>query len=124
MSNGAFRDASAAIERAMMLEQENEQLRNQVADFAKLRIEAEEVEALRAQVEQLRGLARSENEGAYLKRVIEERDELALEVRTLRDRLATQERALTRLRLELRQRVANGLFEPLVERIVGVFRKK
>jgi hypothetical protein len=50
MGNGAFRDASAAIERAAMLEQENEQLRSELADMARLRVELEELATLRAEV--------------------------------------------------------------------------
>lgn len=121
MSNGAFRDASAAIERALMLEDENTQLRAQLADMAKLLVEAEEIPKLRAEVEALRAVARTENEGAYVKRLGEERDELGREVRSLRERLAEQERDLARARLAAKQRT---LFDPaLVERVMGLFKR-
>lgn len=56
MSGGAFRDAGAAIERAAMLERENEQLLAELGEMTKLRVE----------VEELRAIARAENEGAYM----------------------------------------------------------
>jgi hypothetical protein len=125
MGHGAFRDASAAIERAAMLEQENEQLRSEVADMARLRVEVEELAKLRVEVEELRAIARTENEGAYVKRLGEERDELAGEVRTLRERVATQERKLAVAELERKR--SNGLgnaVEPVLEKIIGFFRPK
>ena len=125
MSEGAFRDASAAIERATMLEQENEQLRSELADMAKLRVEVEVLANLRAEVDELRAIARTENEGAYMKRVGEERDDLATEVSTLRERLALQERELAKLRLDTRIRgSAGGIVEPLLEKVVGFFKPK
>ena len=124
MGNGAFRDASAAIERAAMLEQENEQLRTEVADVAKLRVEIEELTKLRAEVEELRAIARTENEGAYVKRLGEERDELAAEVRTLRDRLAVQERELAKLRFAVGRGRTILNVEPILERVIGLFRPK
>jgi uncharacterized coiled-coil DUF342 family protein len=124
MGNGAFRDASAAIERAAMLEAENEQLRSEIADMAKLRVEVEELTKLRAEVDELRAVARTENEGAYVKRLSEERDELAAEVRTLRERLAQQERELARLRFEVRGARKIIDVEPLLERVIGFFRPK
>lgn len=125
MSGGAFRDASAAIERAAMLEQENEQLRSELADMARLRVEVEELAKLRVEVEELRAIARAENEGAYVKRLGEERDELAGEVRTLRERVAGQERKLAVAELERKR--SNGLgnaVEPVLEKIIGLFRPK
>jgi vacuolar-type H+-ATPase subunit I/STV1 len=126
MGNGAFRDASAAIERALMLEQENEQLRSEIADMARLRIEVEELAKLRAEVDELRAIARAENEGAYVKRLGEERDELASEVRALRDRIAEQERELAKQRFaELRRsRGWGGTVEPLLERVISFLRPK
>jgi hypothetical protein len=125
MGNGAFRDASAAIERAAMLEQENEQMRSELADMARLRIEVEELAALRTEVSELRAIARAENEGAYVKRLGEERDELATQVTTLRERLAAQEAELAKARIALKRR--NGLgdvVEPVIERVIGLFRPK
>ncbi len=125
MSDGAFRDASAAIERASMLEAENEQLRVELADMAKLRIEVEELVKLRAEVEELRALARSENEGAYVKRLGEERDELAKEVRELRERLAFFAKEEAELRVLRRE--ANApirALDPLIERLGALFGKK
>lgn len=102
MSNGggAFRDAGAALERAAMLEQENELLKDEIADLAKLRIEVEELEPLRAQLAALRDAQRSPNEDAFLRRLQEERIELSDEVKTLRARLAEQERQLEKLKRE------------------------
>jgi hypothetical protein len=125
MGNGAFRDATAAIERATMLEQENEQLRIELADMARLRVEVEELAKLRAELEELRAIARTENEGAYVKRLSEEREEFAGEVRTLRERLAGSERKLAAA--ELQRRRSNGLgntVEPVLEKIIGLFRPK
>jgi hypothetical protein len=119
MSNGAFRDASAAIERAAMLEQENEELRKELADMAKLRIEVEELEHLRTEVEALRAIARSENEGAFMRRLLDERDELDREVKTLRERLGKSESELVRLKLKNRF----GL-ETVIEQAFDLFRKK
>jgi len=126
MGNGAFRDASAAFERATMLEQENEQLRVELADMAKLRVEVEELAKLRVEVEELRAVARTENEGAYVKRLGEERDELDAEVRLLRDRLAVQERELAKMRFaeEARRTRSLGNVEPILERVIGFFRPK
>jgi chromosome segregation ATPase len=126
MGNGAFRDASAAIERAAMLEQENEQLRTELADMARLRIEVEELAKLRTEIAELRAIARSENEGAYVKRLGEERQELASEVKTLRDRLAQQERELARARFAeaRRTRSPGDSIEPLLEKVIGFFRPK
>jgi DNA repair exonuclease SbcCD ATPase subunit len=125
MGNGAFRDASAAIERAAMLEQENEQLRTELADMARLRVEVEELAKLRAEVEELRTIARTENEGAYVKRLSEEREELAGEVRTLRERLAGSERKLAAAELQRKRSYGLGnAVEPVLEKIIGLFRPK
>jgi len=125
MGNGAFRDASAAIERAAMLEQENEELRSEIAEMAKLRVEVEELTSLRAEVEELRAIARTENEGAYVKRLGEERDELESEVRSLRDRLALQERELAKMRFaHARATRGVGDVETVLERLIGFFRPK
>jgi DNA repair exonuclease SbcCD ATPase subunit len=125
MENGAFRDASAAIERAAMLEQENEQLRTELADMARLRIEVEELAKLRTEVEELRAVARSENEGAYVKRLGEQREELANEVKTLRERLAETERQLAQERLAIRRaRNFGANVEPILEKVMGFFRPK
>ena len=131
MSTGAFRDASAAIERAVMLEQQNEELRTELEELAKLRVDVEELNDLRSQVDELRAIARSENEGAYMKRLSEEREELATEVRSLRERLAAQESELARLRIKARQASALtgyagalGSVEPLVTRVLAVFARK
>jgi hypothetical protein len=108
-----------------MLEQENEQLRTEIADMARLRIEVEELAKLRTEIEELRAVARSENEGAYVKRLGEEREELAGEVRTLRERLAGSERKLAAA--ELQRKRSNGLgnaVEPVLEKIIGLFRPK
>jgi hypothetical protein len=123
MGDGAFRDASAAIERATMLEQENEQLRTELADMARLRVEVEELATLRAEVEELRAIARTENEGAYVKRLGEERDELATEVRALRERLAEQQPELVKLRLAEKRRVPVD-FASMLERAVELFKPK
>lgn len=122
MSTGAFRDASAAIERAAMLEEENRQLREELEELGKLRIEVEEVRRLRAENAELRAIARSENEGAFMTRLSEEREELAGEVSTLRERLATQERELARLHRVVQ--LERTSVEPLVERVLAVFRRK
>jgi chromosome segregation ATPase len=125
MSGGAFRDASAAIERAAMLEQENEELRSEIAEMAKLRVEVEELADLRTEVEELRAIARTENEGAYVKRLGEERDELEAEVRSLRDRLAVQERELAKMRFaHARATRSVGDVETVLERVIGFFRPK
>ena len=125
MGNGAFRDASAAIERAAMLEQENELLRTELADMASLRVEVEELAKLRDEVDELRDVARTENEGAYVKRLGEERDELQSEVTALRERLAVQERELAKLRFaEVRRTRSLSEVEPLLERVIGFFRPK
>ncbi len=124
MGNGAFRDASAAIERAAMLERENEQLQSELADMARRRVEVEELLELRAEVEELRAIARTENEGAYVKRLGEERDELAGELTTLRDRLATQERELIKLRHAENRRLRASAIEPVLERVIAFFRPK
>jgi regulator of replication initiation timing len=121
VSVGAFRDASAAIERAAMLEQENEQLREEVGALAKLQIELEELTRLRVEVAQLRAAVRGENETAYVKRLGEERDELTVEVRALRERLAVQERELSRLR---RRRSPPVEIESAFERLIRLFRPK
>lgn len=121
MSTGAFRDASAAIERAAMLEHENKQLREEMETLAKLRIEVEELERLRGELAQLRAAARSENETAYVKRLAEERDELAGEVRALRERLAEQERELSRLRFAVK---GNATLGSVLERLTRVFRPR
>ncbi len=123
MGNGAFRDASAAIERAAMLEEENEQLRTELGEMARLRIEVEELEKLRTEVAELRAIARTENEGAYVKRLGEERDELATEVATLRERLAKQEQLLAKETFA-RKRAGLAAIEPLLERVAGLFRPK
>lgn len=109
-----------------MLEQENEQLRSELADMARLRVEVEELAKLRAEVEELRAVARTENEGAYVKRLGEERDELASEVRTLRERIAGQERQLAKLRFaEVRRTRGWGdAVEPVLERVIALFRPK
>lgn len=86
-----------------MLEQENEELRSELAKLAGLRTAAEEVERLRADVEQLRSIARGENEGAYLTRLGEERDELTKEVADLKAQVTQQERQIRGLRLELKK---------------------
>ena len=122
MGGGAFRDASAAIERALMLEQENEQLRAELADMAKLRVEVEELAKLRAEVDELRAIARSENEGAYVKRLGEERDELTTAVATLRERLALQERELAKLRLDARIRESPA--QTLLDAVLGLVKPK
>jgi hypothetical protein len=123
MTSGAFRDASAAIERATILEAENAELRAELADMARLRIQVEELDKLRTEVEKLRALARTENEGAYVKRLGEERDELGHEVRSLRERLADQEREIARERFEARkQRTLTG--PALVDRLMELFRSK
>ncbi|MDB4947202.1 MAG: hypothetical protein JWP97_6736 [Labilithrix sp.] len=111
MSNGggAFRDASAALERMAMLEQENEGLRTELAELAQLRIQVEEIDTLRAEVAALREAQRSPNEGAFLRRLQEERVELTDEVRTLRLRLAEQEGALVKLRREVKRAEISGL---------------
>ena len=125
MSGGAFRDASAALERVVALEQENEQLRSEIADLAQLRIEVEELAKLRTEVAELRVIARSENEGAYVKSLGEERDELAAEVRTLRDRLGAQERELAKARFAAkRDNALGGAIEPMLERMVNFFSPK
>ena len=125
MSDGAFRDASAAIERAAMLEQENEQLRVELGDMAKLRVEVEELAKLRAEVDTLRTLARTENESAFVKRLGEERDELAAEVRSLRERLGAQAGALAKQ--GFREKMSGSPFvvvESLLEEVVGFFKRK
>jgi vacuolar-type H+-ATPase subunit I/STV1 len=125
MGNGAFRDASAAIERALVLEQENEQLRSELAELAGLRIQVEELQTLREEVAELRAIARTENEGAYVKRLGEERNELADEVRVLRDRLASQEAEVARAR-RITQRNASVLstYETAAARIGAFFTPK
>ena len=125
MSDGAFRDASAAIERAAMLEQENEQLRVELGDVAKLRVELEELAKLRTEVDMLRTLARTENESAYVKRLGEERDELAAEVRSLRERLGAQAGALAKQ--GFREKLSNNpsvVVESLLEGVIGFFKRK
>jgi len=122
--SGAFRDASAAIERAAMLEQENAQLREELVELGKLRIEVEELSKLRAENAELRAVSRSENEGAFMSRLSAEREELAAEVRLLRERLATQERDLTKLRTETKLARSLGSVEPFLERLLGIFRPK
>ena len=125
MSDGAFRDASAAIERAAMLEQENETLRGELTEMAKLRVEVEELAKLRAEVEELRAIARTENEGAYVKRLGEERDELATEVRELRERLALSAKEKAELR-KLWAKASNPTraLDPILDRLFGIFEKK
>jgi len=118
VSSGAFRDASAAIERAQMLEKENEDLRDEIAKLAGLRDAADEVERLRADVEQLRSIARGENEGAYLTRLGEERDELTKEVADLKAQVAQQERQIRGLRLELKKHESG--FQPVATLIDGL----
>jgi hypothetical protein len=71
VSSGAFRDASAAVERAAALEDENRALSDELA-------------ALRAEVEALKA---PDNAAAYLARVQDERDELLREVKELREAL-------------------------------------
>ncbi|MBS2015751.1 MAG: hypothetical protein JST00_22885 [Deltaproteobacteria bacterium] len=95
-----------------MLEKENEELRAELSELAELRVRAEEVDRLRAEVDELRARVRGENEDAFMKRTTEERDELQREVRDLRDRLATQEGELARLRRAANQR---GNRDPLGE---------
>lgn len=125
MSSGAFRDASAAIERAAMLEEENETLRTELAEIAKLRIEVEELAKLREEVAELRALARSENESGYVKRLGEERDELATEVKTLRERLAVQQGELAKANLAARMRTnPSGVVEPVLESLLGLLKRK
>jgi hypothetical protein len=93
--------------------------------MARLRVELEELAELRAEVEELRAIARTENEGAYVKRLGEERDELAGEVRSLRERVASQERKLALAELERRRSKGLGnAVEPVLERIIGLFRPK
>jgi chromosome segregation ATPase len=108
-----------------MLEQEIEQLRTELADMARLRIEVEELGKLRTEVEELRAVARSENEGAYVKRLGEQREELANEVKTLRERLAETERQLAQERLAIRRaRNFGANVEPILEKVMGFFRPK
>jgi uncharacterized protein involved in exopolysaccharide biosynthesis len=125
MGDGAFRDASAAIERAAMLEQENETLRGELAEMAKLRVEVEELEKLRAEVTELRAIARTENESAYVKRLGEERDELATEVRELRERLAFFAKERVELRaLQAKANAPIAVLEPILDRLSALFDKK
>jgi vacuolar-type H+-ATPase subunit I/STV1 len=79
MSSGAFRDASAAVERAAVLEDENRALNEEVVTLRA------EVLKLRAELEEAR--QGPENADAYAKRVHEERDELLREVKDLRESL-------------------------------------
>jgi chromosome segregation ATPase len=125
MGDGAFRDASAAIERAAMLEQENETLRGELAEMAKLRVEVEELEKLRAEVTELRAIARTENESAYVKRLGEERDELATEVRELRERLAFFAKEQAELRaMRAKANAPIAVLEPIIDRLSTLFDKK
>lgn len=101
-----------------MLEQENEELRAELATLAGLRTAAEEVERLRADVEQLRSIARGENEGAYLTRLGEERDELTKEVADLKAQVTQQERQIRGLRLELKKHESG--FQPVATLIDGL----
>lgn len=98
-----------------MLEKENEELRDEIAKLAGLRDAAEEVERLRADVEQLRSIARGENEGAYLTRLGEERDELTKEVADLKVQAAQQERQIRSLRLELKKQESSAPITTLID---------
>jgi hypothetical protein len=110
--SGAYRDASAALERVTKLEEENAALRQELTELGGLRIQLSEVDALRREVESLRAIARGENEDAYVKRVTEERDELTYQLRELRTKLAAKETEVAKLRLRLGSRNAlDRLFE-------------
>lgn len=100
-----------------MLEKENEELRDEIAKLAGLRDAAHEVERLRADVEQLRSIARGENEGAYLTRLGQERDELTKEVADLKVQVAQQERQIRGLRLELKKQESIQPFTTLIDGI-------
>src|SRR5579862_8986079 len=87
--DGAFRDGSAAIERAAQLEAENRQLQ-------------EEVERMRAELDT------SVNRDAYVKRLQEERDELRAKVQELEREAASRDKELASLRRLVRQETATG----------------
>lgn len=111
-----FRDTTAALERLAVLEEENQQLRTELDELAGRRSELEELAKLRTEVVALRGLARGENEGAFLRRLGEERDELRSEVRNLRVQVREQERELVRLR---QQSIGPDNLLRLFERLLG-----
>ena len=100
-----------------MLEQENAQLRLELDELAKLRVQLEELEKLRAENVTLREAQRGENEGAFMKRLQEERLELVDEVKELRARLADQEQAITRLKRNIRLQPTEGVWADLIDRL-------
>jgi chromosome segregation ATPase len=114
-----FRDATAALERLAVVEEENRSLRAELDELARLRIDAEELAKLRAEVIALRGAARGENEGAYLRRLGDERNELQNEVRDLRARIGTQERELANLRFQLKRTAGLDGVGSFFERLLG-----
>ena len=105
---------SAALERVLMLEQENTEMRAELAKLAEMRADLTELVGLRAEVARLRPLVRAENESAFLKRLAEDRDELTLELRTLRERTTFQEFEIARLRRPSLNREALGVLDTLI----------
>lgn len=76
VTTGAYRDGSAALERVLLLERTNDELRQEL-DAVRGRLVRENAE--------LRERASGpENQRAVMRRIIEERDELLVEVRALR----------------------------------------
>jgi chromosome segregation ATPase len=96
MSDGAFRDASAAVERAARLEEENAKL-------------LDELQALRAQ----RDAGAFENREAVLRRLQEERADLAAQVEALTKQVADRDATIKRLEWEVGYK-ANSPAESLV----------
>lgn len=94
---GAFRDASATLERAALLEQENAELRDELA-------------AARQEIARLRDATLpAENRDAFVRRLQEERNDLLAEVRSLREEIAA---ARARAR---RQLVVDRWYKPQPE---------
>jgi hypothetical protein len=89
MGTGAYRDASAAIERATLLERENDELKREL-EAVRVRFTQENAE-LRERADG------PENAQAVMRRLIEERDELRVEVRALRGENAVFREELHRL---------------------------
>jgi hypothetical protein len=106
MSDGAFRDGSGALERAAVLEEENETLHKELVELRML------VETLRTQIDDIRAERESGDADAEARRIRDERDDLKIEVKQMQ-RIEKQlhaeqdaQRALRRERDELRTALA------------------
>jgi hypothetical protein len=85
VSDGVFRDTTAALERIARLEGENEDLREELARVGGRDLEKE--------IDDLRRHARGENEEAFLRRLRDERDDLARSNGEMKARLDVLEAA-------------------------------